>query len=90
MEEKKAGQWDYSGSCAPARHESGYHGMSTFTLGIFQWIPKSKKGVKKANVQIRVVGKTSDPRIAYERADHICRDLNAGKPISDFKKRIKA
>jgi hypothetical protein len=52
--------------------------MQTFSLGIFQWLPKAGgKGLKRGKVVQRVKGQTSEPEPAYERARAIVVELNA-------------
>ncbi|KAB2839531.1 hypothetical protein F9K50_07390 [bacterium] len=65
---KKPYEWDFSGACAPS---SGwpYPHQETFSLGIFQWIPrKDGKGVKKGKVVKRIKGVTSKPQEAFDKA----------------------
>ena len=83
----RAGTWDFSGQCAPGGEWPATY--KTFSLGIFQWEPRSGgKGTKKGKVQLRVVGQTNDPEAATARAREVCGSLNAGVPLSKFKKRI--
>ena len=75
MTEKKAGEWDFDGSCAPG---GSYAGWQTFSLGIFQWVPKSGgKGLKRSKVTRRVKGYTSQPEEAFAKARTIVAELNA-------------
>jgi hypothetical protein len=53
--------------------------FSTFSVGVFQWIPKaSGKGLKKSKT-IRVKGYVADPESAYGRAAELCKTLNTEK-----------
>ena len=86
---KEAWKWDYSGHYSPGTYK-GFQPL-TFSLGIFQWIPRASDNskLKRSAVAIRVVGYTSNPEPATKKAEEICEQLNAGKPVSEFKKRIK-
>jgi hypothetical protein len=73
---KEAGKHDYSGSCAPGQAWSG----NTFSVGIFQWVPKaSGKGLKKTAVKVRVRGYSSDPKQVYRLAEIFCDMLDRGE-----------
>ena len=70
-------QWDFSGQCAPSESWSGGSIYRTFSLGIFQWVPKaSGEGLKRGKVVRRVSGKRSDPKPVYDAARAICDELN--------------
>ena len=71
-----AGTHGFDGKCAPSARES-WSGQETFSLGIFEWVPKaSGKGVKRGPVKVRVRGSVSSPRGAYRRAEAIASALN--------------
>lgn len=74
---EQAGRHAYFGSCAPG--EGGWSGQQSFSLGVFEWLPKSRGGVKKSKIKVRVSGQVSDPEPVYERAKAICDDLDAGR-----------
>lgn len=58
---------DYDGSCAPCQIGSN---CNTFSVGIFQWLPKlSGKGLKRSSVIKRIRGLTSDPKAVYDQAE---------------------
>ena len=68
MSGKQAGEWDFDGACDPAK---GYMpaGQQTFTLGIFQWIPKAGgRGLKRGKVVERVRGSVYDAEAVREKA----------------------
>lgn len=71
---------DYSGSCGPgSSFNMSAYTQETFSVGIFQWLPKSSKnGLKKSSVKVRVSGKVSDPDKVYAKAEEICKQLDAG------------
>ena len=69
----------YSGSCRPINGHSCLGGQATFSVGIFQWWPKTSGGVKKLPVKYRVRGWIADEAAVYERAQEICRLMDAGK-----------
>ena len=70
---KEAYEWDYDGTCAPGR---SYASHSTFSVGIFQWIPKKTRGLKKSKVIYRIRGYTSEPEKVYAKANRLIELLN--------------
>ncbi|HEV8292042.1 MAG TPA: DUF4304 domain-containing protein [Tepidisphaeraceae bacterium] len=51
--------------------------FDTFSVGIFQWLPKaSGKGMKMSKGIARVLGYTAEPERVYEKAVQICARLN--------------
>lgn len=84
MSEHAAWEWDFAGACAPMNTGAGWlrtH-YETFTLGIFQWVPKSgarglRGELKRGPVRQRVKGLTSQPEEAYAKAREIVAGLNA-------------
>lgn len=81
---------DYHGSCDPNKR----HGfsMNTFSVGIFQWIPKSSgKGLKRSLVKYRVKGYSSNPQAVYDRAAELCMRFDQAYAIDpNFKMRKKS
>ena len=77
---KEALKHDYSGSCAPQYAGQQVLTMqNTFSVGIFQWLPKaSGKGLKKSAVIVRVKGYISEPEKVYQKAKEICLQLDNG------------
>lgn len=74
--DKKPYEWDYSGACAPGRCGT-ISGMATFSLGIFQWLPKkSGKGLKRGKVKYRLRGQTYNPKEVYDKAENLIKELN--------------
>jgi hypothetical protein len=68
---------DFSGSCAP--RGSGNFGNTTFSVGIFQWLPKaSGNGLKKSVVKFRIKGNTGDSKKVYKIAEHWCKMMDKG------------
>jgi hypothetical protein len=68
IKDPKAGDWDYSGCCAPGVYMSSY---LTFSVGIFQWVPYADgKGIKHGKVVKRISGFTRDPKDVYDRAEY--------------------
>lgn len=86
--DKIVGQYDFYGSCAPREDGSlRLSSMETFTLGIFRIESYShSKKIMRGQVLLRVKGDASDPSPAYALARQICDALEAGKPLSSFKK----
>jgi hypothetical protein len=71
---------DYSGSCSPQyAGQQVLSSQNTFSVGIFQWLPKSSgKGLKKSAVIVRVKGYISEPEKVYQKAKDICTQLDEG------------
>jgi len=71
------GKHGYSGSCAPIGSE--YFGNNTFSVGIFEWLPKvGGKGLKKSAVKVRVKGPFSRAEYVYRKAKQVCSELDEG------------
>lgn len=72
MEEPAAYRWEYE--------RSSWENSSlaaTFSVGIWQWLPKAGgKGLKRSRT-IRVTGYTADPERVYAKAQELCERLNA-------------
>jgi len=67
-----AGLWDYDGSCAPTSFTK-VPWNRTFSVGIFQWVPRSsKKEVKRGMTVKRITGRVSDPEAVYAKAEAYC------------------
>lgn len=78
MEKVRAGMHGFSGACAPG---STIYTYNTFSLGIFEWIPKTglgAKGLKKSAVKVRVKGPVSREADIYRMAKQICAELDNG------------
>jgi len=78
MEDPKVWRWDFDGQCAPGKLWSG--GL-TFSVGIFQWIPKRggrglRGEIKHGPVVQRVKGSTSNPNEVFNKAREIVEDMN--------------
>jgi len=74
---KEAYKHDYSGSYAP--NKSTRERVDTFSVGCFQWLPKSNgKGLKKSAVKFRIRGYVSNPGPVYKMAETICDQLDRG------------
>jgi len=70
------GKHGYSGACRPG---AGWASQQTFSVGIFEWLPKaSGNGEKKSAVKVRVSGPVSMPREVERRAAEIVKELDAG------------
>jgi hypothetical protein len=73
----EAGKHEFGGACDPSSHI--YHHNLTFSVGIFQWVPKAGgKGLKRTAVKVRVTGFSSRPEGVYEAARKIVAELDAG------------
>jgi hypothetical protein len=63
---KPAGTWDWYGAYDPAHHR---HAPSVlFSIGVFQWLPKQGKGVKRGKSVARFTGPVSHPQGVYIQA----------------------
>lgn len=70
------GKHDFSGQCAPKGNGTTW---STFSVGVFQWLPKAGGiGVKRSAVKVRVKGSSSNPEKVYDKAEEIVAALDAG------------
>ncbi len=77
METIKAGTHGFSGACEPV--PGAVPALETFSVGIFEWIPRADgKGLKKSPVKVRVSGHSLNPRAVYEAAQKIVAELDAG------------
>lgn len=77
MKTQIAFKHDFDGNCKPG--SKGWWNNKTFSVGIFQWLPKSGgKGLKRSAVKYRVKGKCDVAEIVYARAAQICVHLDAG------------
>ena len=78
VSEAKPYEFDWDGGCIPAE---GLKDCScenrTFSVGIFQWIPKKDgKGLKRGKAIKRIRGYSSNPEEVYRKAEGICKGLN--------------
>ncbi len=72
MQEPEAYRWDYE-----RNPWDSAGGATTFSVGVFQWLPKAGgKGLKKSK-SIRVLGYTAEPLRVYTKAQELCDRLNA-------------
>lgn len=73
-QEPYAGMWDYAGKCAPGV------GLPTnyrsFSLGCFQWEPKTGRGLKRGKVQKRFSGLIEEADQVEARAREWCEARN--------------
>jgi hypothetical protein len=77
---KTAGTHDFEGACAPG--SMTFCQWDTFSVGIFEWVPKSSgRGSKRGKVKVRVKGSTSDPDSVAAKAREIVAALDAGAYI---------
>lgn len=72
---KLAYEWDYDGACSPAA--LGHAGQETFSLGIFQWIPKANGGgLKRGKVIRRIRGRCDNAAAVFDVAIALCKSMN--------------
>ena len=75
----EVGKHGYEGACAPGGGVSCSWNQETFSVGIFEWVPRScGKGVKRGKVKVRVSGPVDMPERVYARADAVVAELDAG------------
>lgn len=73
----EAGKHGFSGACRPGGEYPGQ--FTTFSVGVFEWVPKaSGKGVKRSAVKVRVSGLTAQPERVDAKAAEIVAALDAG------------
>jgi hypothetical protein len=76
MQDFDAYHWTFDESAFAERPDT-----ETFSVGVYQWLPKAAgKGLKKSNT-LRVHGYTADAESVYELASQLCRRLNAEKVV---------
>lgn len=76
---KEAYKHDYSGSFIPIDGHGRICSQETFSVGIFQWVPKSSgEGLKKTAVKYRVRGYVAQDKAVYKRAEEICSRMDNG------------
>lgn len=80
---KKAGTWAFDRECKPEP------GEKTLFVGIFQWIPKKGKGIKRSKSVCRVSGLVEEADLVYQRAEEICGFFNKWWDINGPKIAVK-
>lgn len=80
MDEKQPYLWTYDRSPFDLPDERGFR---TFSVGVYQWLPKANgKGLKKSKT-IRICGYVADSDSVYVKAIELCRTLNEEKARAD-------
>lgn len=76
MGELKAYDWAYDGHCKPQNGVNYSSMWATFSVGVFQWLPKARgKGLKRGKVVKRFSGPTNHPEIVYQKAEAYIAEL---------------
>ncbi len=76
---KEAGKHDFDGACSPDKYLTFSSLFESFSVGIFEWIPKQNgRGTKKGKVKVRVKGLTSEHEKVEGKAREIVAALDAG------------
>ena len=71
-------QWDFDRALP-----NGDVDFLTFSVGVFQWLPKaSGRGLKKST-SIRVKGYAADYKSVHDKAQELCKRLNRDQVRSD-------
>ena len=90
MDRKQVNRHDWSGNCMPGKD---FVSSSTFSVGVFQWVPMSKSWscarLKKSKVIHRVKGKTANPEAVYAKAGEICDALDIGYEMHTKRTTVK-
>jgi len=73
----EAGKHGFSGACRPGTHNN-WSGQHTFSVGIFEWVPKASGGLKRSRVKVRVSGHTCNAEAVDRRAQEIVEALDTG------------
>lgn len=74
----ESGKHDFDGACTPG-NDRVIHNQKTFSVGIFQWVPKNNgKGCKRSPVKVRLKGLFQKPEAVHAKAREICGLLDAG------------
>jgi hypothetical protein len=80
---KEAFRHSFGGLYTPDKAELIQYRPETFSVGIFQWIPKANgKGLKKSAVKFRVKGSSKHPERVYEKAYEMCEFLDNGGKLT--------
>ena len=67
----------FRGSCAPNEGETRFY--SSFSLGVFEWVPKkTSPGYKIGKSKVRVAGQCYNSAAVYAKAREIVALLDAG------------
>lgn len=73
---ERIGSHGFAGALDPGEASSRWE---TFSLGVFEWVPRSSgNGAKRGPAKVRVVGPTAHPDIVRARAQEIAEQLDAG------------
>ena len=72
----RIGRHGFDGACIP---ELGRRSRwDSFSVGVFCWVPtKDGQGVKRGNVQVRVIGSTRDADAVLRKAADVAAALDA-------------
>jgi hypothetical protein len=71
------GKHAFAGACEPSM--SRMYSQQTFSLGVFEWLPRTNgKGVKRGKVKVRVMGSVAFPEVVRAEASAIAVELDAG------------
>jgi hypothetical protein len=76
-----AGLWDFDGGCKPKIADSEPSSMyKSFSVAVFQWIPKSSgKGLKRSKSIKRISGSVNDYEMVYAQAELFCVEKETGQ-----------
>jgi len=77
------GKHDFSGNCVPRQDGSSlYPSQETFSVGVFEWLRRGRKGdgkcCKAGPVKVRIKGLVADPAAVLAKAKEIAAALDAG------------
>jgi hypothetical protein len=78
-----AGLWDFDGECKPEIVAVCASNQQTFSVSVFQWIPKSSgKGLKRSKAIKRITGSVNDFEKIYSKAELFCIDKDLEQPTA--------
>lgn len=76
-----AWEYDWDGAYVPGSEFMA--SCRTFSVGIFQWVPKvGGKGLKRSAVKTRIRGLVANPQEVYQKAREMCDKLNNVKGVA--------
>ena len=77
MDSGKAGTHGVDGACAPG--QGSWASQQTFSVGVFEWLPKARgQGTKRGKVKVRVKGSVTQQDRVLEKAREIAQQLDRG------------
>jgi len=88
LDTRYTGKHFFHGALMPGKQNRQMPFCTTFSVGIFQALPKAKNGLKKSAVIARVSGPSGKPASVYKLAAELCVRLDNGETLSKKNWRI--